>query len=1251
MHQIIIYYTLSYMYWVSDVKITKKRLLVLVIVIDLILSMWFVTTMQTRIKEHHAGEITVRDDYVFPKPNHDPVKITSDDDFTEANGVTSGTGTADDPYIISGLIIDGKGAGYGIYITGTTKNFTIMGCEVFNASGGDYTENGPNSGIFIYNLKAYYIQIAANTVHHNLAAGIHISHVTAQAIDIITTNEGVGNSIFLNSRAGIYAAYTTGLTAIYGNILYQNGVGMHIAYSGPGSGKTMYIHFNGISNNMDEGIRLEHTTDNIDIYNNVFYKNYGTDGKFDPTKSQASQTGCSGVTWSDGNFWYDLAENNETNYNTTTMKIGIPYPIGGSDGAKDNNPLKGVAHNPIEVNLNKDSMETEAFSVINGGVIGGVGTQDYPYIISGWNLTGVRDNGGYSLKDGYGLMLNNSLGSRYLIIDGLVIHDVENNDQGYTDVVRSGIGIVDNMTGHDSHVVFSNLSIYGCANYGIFVRGDVGLSNKPVFLIEDSYIHHNLAGIGLFDYPGAFEPEVYVENTTIDSHSHGGMYITMGRVIGKYLRISNNDIGVDTEEYGDVYITYSSFYKNARWGVYFGSGTSGSNVSKSIFYENNGATGIYSSSHIQAYSDDSSNKIWGNMYYDWVNNNNSNDFDNDGVIDWAYSADGSGGTVDPHPVKWVHFNHPVVIDGDEYLNTEPYHGVWSGIVGGAGTSAEPYFIIGWNVTSVGTNIATINVMNLRHNYVYINNVRTESGNLGDGIYIFNDTSTIKVIKSQIVNCEYVGIRVAYTPYFTIEHSIITGSNQIAGIDIYSSTDGLAVIQYNKISKSLGDSASGIIIQDHTSSYLGSIQVRYNQIFGNTEGIYISDTTGIEIYDNGIAYNTEYGVELDGSNNNEITGNIFYHNNHTYSTFVEGYYQAYDNGNNIWNTSSTGNYWNDWALNNGTNADIEGIVIYPYQIYGGSNKDNYPYKNIDHNPIRIDDFGDLDWSHGIAAGDGSASYPYLMVSWSIDNNNNGYGIYIGNLTGPIYFTMENVLMATTNGGSSSDIYHSNSGIILYNYSGEKFGVYFSSSYGNNGDGMRIYNSWDVYVYKSYFQHNKGDGIDITETHYIDIDYTNCSENQLSGMFIQDSELVNIKYSIFYDNSGEGVWTDNTANPGGGYGYIYNNTFKDNLYYGVALSASSGFLVYHNIFINNNDNNTQGYDDSTVEYTNHWNSTSEGNCWSDYSGTGPYAIGGGNEHDYWAQQCSSTPIPEFNSLPLAVLAFVALLVLYQRRNTKK
>ncbi len=1237
---------------VFNMKWSKRSLIVIIVVLDLVFSAWFVATMHSGMQSKNAEEITVRDDYKFPKPNHDPVKITSDADFTSANGVTGGSGTADDPYIISGLIIDGKNAGYGIYITGTTKNFTIMNCEVFNASGGDYSPSAPNSGLVLYNLKAYTIDILANSLHHNLAAGLHISTVTAQSIYIDADTQGRGNRIFLNGRGGIYVSSTTGLTSIYKNMIFNNHVGIQMTSSGAGSGKTMYIHYNGISNNLYEGIQLSSTTDSIKIYNNVFYKNYGTNGYFNSSKSQASQTGCSGVTWNE-NFWYDLAENNETNYNTSTMKIGIPYSIGGSDGAKDDNPVKGVPHNPIEVNLNKHSNDDNVtFSVMNGGVVGGLGTQEYPYIISGWNLTGVRDMGGYTTKDGYGLMLNNSLGYRYLIVDGLVVHDVVKNDQGYTDIVRSGIGIVDNMTGHNAHMILTNLSIYGCANYGIYVRGDVGETNEPIFLINNSYIHNNLAGIGLFDYPGAYEPDVYVENTTIDSHSHGGMYITMGTVIGEYLSVSNNDVGVDAEDYGDVDISYSSFYKNTRWGVRFGTGTSGSNVSESIFYENNGATGIYSSSHIQVYSAESSNHIWENMYYDWVNNNNTNDFDNDGVIDWAYTAEGSGGIVDAHPVKWVHISHPLVIDGDEYLNKAPYHGVWSGIIGGSGSMSDEYLVIGWNVTEVGINIATINVMNIHHNYVIINNVRTESGDHGDGVYLFNDTATVKVTKSQIINCYYVGIRISQTPYFSIDHNIITGSNEIAGIEIYSSQNGLGIVQYNSISKSLASSASGIYINDHSSSYLGSIQVRYNQIFGNTEGIYVRDSSGIEIYDNGIAYNKGYGIELDSSNNNEITGNIFYHNNHTYSTFAKGYYQAYDNGDNDWNGSSYGNYWNDWALNNDTNTEYANpnIVKYPYHIYGGSNKDGYPYKNIPSNPIRIDNQGELDWNHGIAAGDGSSAYPYVMASWSIDNNNNGYGIYVGNLTGPIYFAMENVIMATTTGGSSSDIYHSNSGIIIYNYSGEKMGIYFSTSYGNDGDGLRVYNSWDIDVYRSLFQSNKGDGIDITNTQYIDIEYANCSENQLSGIFVSDSHSVNVEYSTFYKNKGEGIWMSNTDN-GGGYGLIYNNTFKNNTEYGVALTSSNEFLVTKNIFINNHNNNTQGYDDSSTEYTNRWNSSSEGNCWSDYSGTGPYAIGGGSEHDYWAQQCSSTNVPEFNSLPFAVLAFVALLVLYRRRNTKK
>ncbi|HDD59552.1 MAG TPA: hypothetical protein ENF69_01220, partial [Euryarchaeota archaeon] len=37
---------------------------------------------------------------------HPPIRIDSDDDFTYANGVLWGTGTPDDPYIISGWVIN-----------------------------------------------------------------------------------------------------------------------------------------------------------------------------------------------------------------------------------------------------------------------------------------------------------------------------------------------------------------------------------------------------------------------------------------------------------------------------------------------------------------------------------------------------------------------------------------------------------------------------------------------------------------------------------------------------------------------------------------------------------------------------------------------------------------------------------------------------------------------------------------------------------------------------------------------------------------------------------------------------------------------------------------------------------------------------------------------------------------------------------------------------------------------------------------
>lgn len=64
---------------------------------------------------------------------HEPIYIYGNDGFTVENGVLSGSGTPDDPYIIEGWRIDAPSADYGIYIDHTTAHFIVRDCVVERA--------------------------------------------------------------------------------------------------------------------------------------------------------------------------------------------------------------------------------------------------------------------------------------------------------------------------------------------------------------------------------------------------------------------------------------------------------------------------------------------------------------------------------------------------------------------------------------------------------------------------------------------------------------------------------------------------------------------------------------------------------------------------------------------------------------------------------------------------------------------------------------------------------------------------------------------------------------------------------------------------------------------------------------------------------------------------------------------------------------------------------------------------------------
>ncbi len=117
---------------------------------------------------------------------------------------------------------------------------------------------------------------------------------------------------------------------------------------------------------------------------------------------------------------------------------------------------------------------------------------------------------------------------------------------------------------------------------------------------------------------------------------------------------------------------------------------------------------------------------------------------------------------------------------------------------------------------------------------------------------------------------------------------------------------------------------------------------YNFIYGNTiinngaTGIYLHDSANYNyIHSNIITDNDGAAVFIWQLSNN----NFIHHNNFINSN---GWYNAKDQSNNIWDYGSIGgNYWDDYT---GEDNNGDGIGDIPYFILDGLNQDRYPFMN-------------------------------------------------------------------------------------------------------------------------------------------------------------------------------------------------------------------------------------------------------------------------------------------------------------------
>ena len=210
-----------------------------------------------------------------------------------------------------------------------------------------------------------------------------------------------------------------------------------------------------------------------------------------------------------------------------------------------------------------------------------------------------------------------------------------------------------------------------------------------------------------------------------------------------------------------------------------------------------------------------------------------------------------------------------------------------------------------------------------------------SANENDIIHVYNGTYTENIVinKSITVNGDS-GCTIlisANSNKNTIELSV--NYTNISGFTIKNLGGSYACIQLNSVSSC--QISNNHIENGENSIYLINSNnniIKDNTIENNKNGIYLWTSNNNTIRNNNIQKNEIYGIFISSFS----SGNTVYLNDFS-NNFGNN---SRDDGNNNWNYSSQGNYWDDY-----NDYDVnpkDGIGDKPYLISGsGGNQDNFP----------------------------------------------------------------------------------------------------------------------------------------------------------------------------------------------------------------------------------------------------------------------------------------------------------------------
>ena len=744
---------------------------------------------------------------------------------------------------------------YGNYIVHTT-NTAIINDSISN-NGGDGIYLGSSSdntivdavitynhGYGIYLKSSEYNKVYHNTIKINAKDGIYMYYDS-------DNNNISQNNINDNSNCGIHIDLSLHNYLIQNNISYNKGYGISIRDSSRGNN----IFRNNITNNSGDGLILSSGYNTIT--NNYISNNKGN-GIYEYKCNDLIKNNT--ITGNNENGVYiDDAEYNKILYNkiSNNIKNGVSVYNTLYMEIIDNN-IQSNGENGIYF------WEASRSTITDNKIANNSGAGIYLDVISEYNkIIGnsmLNDSiflfGGYGTRDIFttqNITINNT-------VNGKPVYYYKNTNMNNASVPSDAgeviLGDVSWLTINGLNVSFGDVGIeIGYSSYVSVINNDI--EHESLYGLYISYSSQNnitnnnftYGGTGIMlEYSGTnnvsrnnivnnLKHGLYLSNSkhnnmirnNISANNGSGIYLDFSSnsnyICENYIEKDNNGISISSSD--SNIIKTNRIYNNSRYGIYI-SAASNNNIVENLlinnsnyavyityassdnyiynnsFCYNHGSGDRYSPLHIQAYdrmSNHWNSDGYGNYWYDWANNNNTNDQNHDGIVDWPYKIDG-GGKKDYYPLKYTNctlISLPPTAPQDlqASFSTDYVNLTWN-IPLGNGSSPLTAYRIYRNGTLLATVPATqlwYNDSNVKEGFTYLYYV-TAVNSVGES----DKSNEVQVIPGRVPSAPQNLVANAGNGYVNLTWNASTdnGSTDITEYRIYRNGELLATVPANQL---------------------------------------------------------------------------------------------------------------------------------------------------------------------------------------------------------------------------------------------------------------------------------------------------------------------------------------------------------------------------------------------------------------------------------------------------------------------